>query len=142
MSDLDVTFVDAIPDDITDGRLYVSMHYGTAVHQCQCGCGGEVVTPFTPTDWKLIFDGETVTLHPSISNSTSGCGAHYFIDRNTIRWCRKLKPSEMADRQRRDRLAKTAHFEAPAPTARTGWLPHLATRMKSVLRRLGDMRRR
>jgi Family of unknown function (DUF6527) len=51
-------FVDHIPDVLDPGVLYVSMKYATAAHRCCCGCGLEVVTPFTPTDWKLTFDGE------------------------------------------------------------------------------------
>jgi hypothetical protein len=46
-------FVEAIPDKLEAAVLYVSMAYATAIHQCACGCGREVATPFSPTDWKL-----------------------------------------------------------------------------------------
>lgn len=72
-------FVEHIPEKVEPGILYVSMEYGTAAHSCYCGCGEEVVTPFTPTDWKMIFDGETVSLNPSIGNWTLDCRAHYVI---------------------------------------------------------------
>ena len=49
-------FVQAIPEKLEDGTLYVSMDYATVVHKCCCGCGREVVTPLSPTDWKLTFD--------------------------------------------------------------------------------------
>jgi len=55
-------FVVAIPTNLEDRTLYISIEYSTAVHKCFCGCGNEVVTPLSPTDWKVIFDGETVRL--------------------------------------------------------------------------------
>jgi len=32
-----------------------------------------VVTPLSPTGWSLIFDGETVSLYPSIGNWNFPC---------------------------------------------------------------------
>lgn len=57
-------FVEYIPNELTDGMIYVSMEFATAAHKCCCGCGHEVITPFTPTDWKLIYDGQSITLTP------------------------------------------------------------------------------
>src|SRR5688500_14469326 len=86
------------------------MATGAVVHRCACGCGGEVVTPLTPTDWTLRYDGDTFSLSPSISNSSSGCGAHYFVRESEIRWSRPLTPRQMAERQARDRETKAAYF--------------------------------
>jgi len=61
-------FVEFIPDVLKDGTLCVSMEYATVVHKCCCGCGKEVVTPLSPTDWNLIFNGKTISLDPSIGN--------------------------------------------------------------------------
>jgi hypothetical protein len=80
-------FVEYIPDEISSGIFYVSMQYGTVVHKCCCGCGTEVVTPITPTDWQLIFNGESITLNPSIGNWSLKCQSHYFIRKNEIVWC-------------------------------------------------------
>jgi hypothetical protein len=74
-------FVDLIPDALEDGVLYVSVQYATALHLCCCGCGSEVVTPLSPTDWSLTFDGDTVSLRPSIGNYSFPCRSHYFITR-------------------------------------------------------------
>jgi hypothetical protein len=79
-------FVEFIPDELQDGILYVSVAYATAAHKCCCGCGHEVVTPLTPTDWKLIFDGQTVSLDPSIGNWSFPCQSHYWIRRNGVQW--------------------------------------------------------
>ena len=59
-------FVEFVPDELKERTLYGSIPYKTVVHLCCCGCGREVVTPLSPTDWQLTFDGETVSLHPSI----------------------------------------------------------------------------
>jgi Family of unknown function (DUF6527) len=50
-------FVRAIPKKLSEGTLYVSMEFATAAHSCACGCGREVVTPLSPTDWKITYDG-------------------------------------------------------------------------------------
>jgi Family of unknown function (DUF6527) len=42
---------------------------------CCCGCGEKVVTPLRPTDWKLIFDGKTISLDPSLKTEKK-----HFID--------------------------------------------------------------
>lgn len=81
---LDHRFVEHIPERLEPGILYVSMEYATSAHSCCCGCGEEVVAPFTPTDWKMSFDGETVSLCPSIGNWTLKCRSHYVIDRGKV----------------------------------------------------------
>ena len=76
---LEHRFVDDIPEPFDSGVLYVSIRYATAVHLCCCGCGREVVTPFSPAQWHLTFDGETVSLHPSIGSWNLPCRSHYVI---------------------------------------------------------------
>lgn len=82
-------FVEFVPERIEDGVVYVSIPYATAIHRCACGCGQEVVTPLSPTDWKVIFDGKTVSLDPSIGNWSFDCQSHYFIRGNRVLWCEK-----------------------------------------------------
>jgi hypothetical protein len=77
-------FVELMPPDLQSGILYISMEYATAIHLCVCGCGNRVITPFSPTDWRLIFDGETVSLHPSIGSWSLPCQSHYWIRNNEI----------------------------------------------------------
>ena len=69
---LEHEFVDHIPDDLMDGRLYVSIRFGTVVHLCACGCGEEVVTPLGPSEWKIVFDGVSISLEPSTAREPSG----------------------------------------------------------------------
>ena len=103
--------------------LYISMEYGTAAHSCCCGCGEEVVTPFTPTDWKMIFDGETVSLNPSIGNWTLDCRSHYVIKRGRIIEAGPWTDEQVASERLRDKKAKAKQFgaavvEAPSVTVK------------------------
>lgn len=77
-------FVRSIPKELEPGVLYVSMEYSTAIHACCCGCGNPVVTPFSPTDWQMMFDGEAITLSPSIGNWSFPCRSHYLIMRGRV----------------------------------------------------------
>lgn len=115
ISSISHEFVDAIPDHVQEGVLYVSLEYATAVHSCCCGCGKEVVTPITPTDWKLIFDGESVSLFPSIGNWSFDCRSHYWIERGRVQWAEQWSEAQVHHGRVRDRLVKQYRFgEAPA----------------------------
>lgn len=103
-------FVEQIPGSPEDGFLYVSIEYGTAVHKCCCGCGEEVVTPLSPTDWKLVYDGETVSLSPSIGNWSFKCQAHYWIIRNRVRWARSLSAEQIQEGRHADARRKREYY--------------------------------
>ena len=105
-------FVEYIPTDVKAGTLYISIQYSTAVHKCCCGCGNEVVTPLSPTDWKLIFNGETVSLAPSIGNWSFDCKSHYLIEDSNVRWAPRWSGQEIEDGRARDREAKRRYFES------------------------------
>lgn len=83
-------FVQYIPDQIEERTLYISIEFGTAVHKCVCGCGNEVVTPLSPSDWELIYNGETVSLYPSIGNWGFKCESHYWITKGKVKFAEKL----------------------------------------------------
>jgi hypothetical protein len=99
-------FVECIPDTLEEGVLYVSITHSTAVHRCCCGCGCEVVTPITPIDWKLIFDGETVSLYPSIGSWNLPCRSHYWITHNRIEWAEDWSDWKVAVAEEKDRSLK------------------------------------
>jgi hypothetical protein len=104
-------FVDYIPDEIKNGVVYISILYATAVHKCCCGCGNEVVTPISPTDWQLSFDGQSVSLFPSIGNWSFDCKSHYWIIRNKVRWARRMTLEEIETGRVNDRFRKLEYFE-------------------------------
>jgi len=82
-------FVETIPDLIEESVVYITIHYNTAVHKCMCGCGNEVVTPISPNDWELIYNGNSISLYPSIGNWSFECQSHYWIRRNEVVWAKK-----------------------------------------------------
>jgi len=81
-------FVETAPEDLDDGVVYVSIPYSTALHLCACGCGTEVVTPISPGAWTLIFDGRSVSFHPSIGNWNFPCQSHYWIRHGRVQWAK------------------------------------------------------
>lgn len=111
-------FVRNAPRELEPGVLYFSMEYATAVHSCCCGCGERVVTPFTPTDWAMTFDGESVTLYPSVGNWNQDCRSHYVIKGNRVIECGSWTDAQFDAERRRDKRAKRSYYSAastPAP---------------------------
>lgn len=103
-------FVNQIPEILEDNIIYVSIPFETVIHKCCCGCGREVVTPLSPTDWSLTFDGETITLNPSIGNWNFECKSHYFIKENKVVWARKYTDSEIKENKEFDLGQRTIFY--------------------------------
>ena len=115
-------FVDHIPDKLQEGVLYVSTRFGTVVHLCASGCGKEVVTPLGPSEWKITYDGRTVSLEPSIGNWGLSCRSHYWIEKGKIRWARGFSEGEVEEvrqeaRKRRDRYYRMGVAKLPRDIA-------------------------
>src|SRR4030067_1540530 len=102
--------VEYIPNDLKDGMIYVSMAFATVAHKCCCGCGNEVITPLSPTDWTLIYDGKSISLNPSIGNWNFACQSHYWIKRNRVKWARRLAQEEHNAGRAHDSMAKEGCF--------------------------------
>lgn len=107
---LEHRFVRNVPRELDPGVLYISVDYATAVHSCCCGCGDRVVTPFTPTDWRMTFDGESVSLDPSVGNWNQKCRSHYVIRRNRVLEAGPWSNAQVEAERRRDKKAKAAYF--------------------------------
>lgn len=112
---LDHKFVHAIPETLEDGTVYISIDFATVVHKCCCGCGHEVVTPLSPTDWKITYDGVSVSLSPSVGNWSFPCQSHYWITRNAVRWAAQWTPEQIEAGRAADRRAKEGR-RGPAET--------------------------
>lgn len=104
-------FVESFPDQLEDGKLYVSIDFATVAHRCACGCGHQVITPLSPADWQLTFDGESISLWPSIGNWSFDCQSHYWIKNNKVRWAAKWSPEEISAVRHSDRLAQEEYYE-------------------------------
>ena len=104
-------FVEYIPDNLNDNTIYVSIKFGTVAHKCCCGCGNEVFTPLRPTDWKLIFNGKSISLEPSIGNWSFECKSHYWIRHNDVIWAAQWSQEKIDIARIYDRSAKEQYFE-------------------------------
>jgi hypothetical protein len=122
-SHLEHRFVQYIPEQLAEGVLYISMEYGTAAHSCCCGCGEQVVTPFTPTDWRMTYDGESVSLWPSIGNWMLTCRSHYVIDCGRVLEAGPWSDRQIVAERRRDHAAKARHYGTRESTDAAGTTP-------------------
>ncbi|SNX88443.1 hypothetical protein SAMN06272735_8893 [Streptomyces sp. TLI_55] len=120
VSRLRPAFVETFPASMDPGVLYISISYRTCGHLCCCGCGEEVITPLSPAQWSFTYNGETVSLAPSIGNWALVCRSHYWIREGKIRWSRRYSDAEIADNRERDRrqLDEAIADSAPTPLAR------------------------
>jgi hypothetical protein len=110
MKQLTHKFVEYMPESLDEGVVYVSIPFSLVSHKCCCGCGEEVVTPLSPTDWELIFDGDTVSLYPSIGNWNFKCRSHYWIRRNRVEWAPQWSGEQIKAVRYLDSLAKDRYF--------------------------------
>jgi hypothetical protein len=130
-------FVEEIPRQLEPGKLYISMEFGTAVHLCCCGCCSEVVTPLHPTRWTLLYDGQGVSLHPSIGSWSLPCQSHYFIVNNRVRWAPRWSTEDVEEAQARDRADTVAFFSSETATLDEDSVEiHPAARREGALARL------
>ena len=112
-------FVELVPREPEAGTLYISIPFTTAIHRCCCGCGQEVVTPIAPGGWSLLFDGETVSLDPSVGNWSFACQSHYWIRRNRVEWAPRWSRLQIevarAERLARQRAGGSTEADCPVP---------------------------
>ena len=108
-------FVEYVPAELADGTLYISMEFATVVHLCACGCGYKVVTPLSPAEWQLGFDGETISLTPSIGNWQFPCRSHYWVSSNRVRWAEAWTPAQIEAGRQHDIHAQEQYFAQRSP---------------------------
>jgi hypothetical protein len=109
-------FVDDIPQRLIQNKVYISMNHATAVHLCLCGCREQVVTPFSPNDWKIVFDGNTISFRPSIGNWSFACQSHYWITKNEVKWAGKFTKTEIASIRlidKTERIGERGEMDSP-----------------------------
>lgn len=103
--------VAALPEALRPLTLYVTTDGDVAGHLCACGCGREVVTPLSPTDWSISFGRQGVTLMPSIGNWAFPCRSHYFIENGAIWWAGDMSDRAIARGRVRDKASKQRYYE-------------------------------
>lgn len=83
-------YVTLAPNDMEQGKVYISEEFNTAIHKCLCGCGEKVVMPLAHGDgffrnkgWNIIKEANgTVSFSPSVGNFQSKCNTHYIMTKN------------------------------------------------------------
>lgn len=120
-------FVEHIPEALELHVLYIAIEHDVAVHSCFCGCGLEVVTPLSPAQWSLNYDGRTVSLSPSIGNWSFPCKSHYWIRRGRVEWSTRFSDAKIDAVKAKDKAdlarlvqTKPAPLEQPTPIDSTG----------------------
>jgi hypothetical protein len=103
-------FVDTVPPAREEGKLYISIKYRTAIHSCFCGCGMKVVTPIRATGWRFTYDGDTVTLYPSIGNWSFRCRSHYWIEKSRAIPAGDMPQARIEAGRQHDSAFKDAYF--------------------------------
>jgi hypothetical protein len=117
---LEHSFVDEIPDQLEGGILYAALNHRTTIHLCCCGCKNEVVLPLNPVEWKLTFDGESVSMNPSVGNWHFPCRSHYWIRNGRIQWAAQWTDEQIENSMAREQrmldnqLRQTTVTQAPA----------------------------
>jgi len=112
---LEPAFVDFIPSDLEPGTLYVSLTYRTTIHLCASGCGNKVVLPLSPAEWQFTFDGQSISMSPSVGNWEYPCKAHYWIRKGRVEWAGPWSHERIEAGRARDELELDAYFVERAP---------------------------
>ena len=120
-------FVETIPEQLEARVLYVSMEFRTTMHLCCCGCGVSVVLPLRPTAWRMTFDGDSVTMAPSVGNWSFPCRSHYLIREGRVVWARDWSTDRIEANRRATLVERRTVAETTDPTggehaSEAGWL--------------------
>lgn len=129
-------FVEYMPSQPVEGILYVSTRFKTVVHLCACGCGAKIATPVSPANWQVRWDGESISLKPSIGAWGLPCRSHYWIESNQVQWSTQWTDEQIERGRTRDDHERQAHFDGRAaakalsagpsePSSHRGWLRRL-----------------
>lgn len=103
-------FTPTLPPELAAGVLYVSHECSTMIHLCCCGCGLRVVTPLSPVAWSYEYNGETISVTPSVGNWSQPCQSHYWITRGRVRWAPQWTRKQIERGRDRDGKAREKFY--------------------------------
>lgn len=124
---LEPEFVEMMPAELQSGVIYVSIPYSLTAHLCACGCSEKVVLPLHPQQWRLTYDGKSISMSPSVGNIGVPCQSHYWIRNGRIDWSTTITAKQAERGFARDR-ADLARHDEPSPSQRRALLSRLRTR--------------
>lgn len=111
-------FVQSFPSPMENGVLYISVQYKSMGHLCCCGCGKKVITPLSPTGWRMTFDGKSVSIAPSIGSWNLDCRSHYWIVSNQVEWAGSFSDEMIEEVFARDRDDKRRYYSEQVTSGR------------------------
>ena len=124
-------FVEYMPTNLEENTLYISIEYDIAKHKCACGCGDEIVTTLSPARWQLTYDGETVSLTPSIGNWNHECKSHYFIKKDKVIWAGDFSKKQIENVVNNDKEVLEKHIQKQK---KHGFVKTFIERIKNLFR--------
>ena len=74
-----IEWVEDMPERMEAATLYISVKHRLTEHLCACGCGTEVSLHLGRSEWRLIYDGDSISVWPSVGNWRLLCNRHYVI---------------------------------------------------------------
>lgn len=100
-------YVDQIPLQLDEGKIYICEDFKLTAHLCCCGCKEEVYLKLGPAKWNLTknVDG-SITMFPSVGNWKYKCQSHYWITNNQVIEAAMMSNSEIQEvifKDRKDR---------------------------------------
>ncbi|WP_435260581.1 DUF6527 family protein, partial [Streptomyces sp. 1222.5] len=107
----DVPFIDVgLGVDETDGRLGGLLRVTTSLPGRREQARRRIPIPAPERDdygrniqtadlakWAFAYDGEKISLTPSIGNWSLSCRSHYWIRKGAVQWSRRYSPVEVAE---------------------------------------------
>jgi len=107
----ELIWVEDMPEVIEEGMVYISIKHRLTEHLCACGCGAEVSLPLGRSEWSIEYNGDTVSIRPSIGNWRLPCKSHYIIQEGMTRWCKQWSKEEVLAGRAKDRQEKKLDIE-------------------------------
>src|SRR3546814_17897930 len=102
-----------MPPRLEEGVLYVSLEHTVIMHLCASGCGNEVALPLSPTYWRLTYDGQSLSVRPSIGSWSLPCRSHYFIDDRWLVWAVVCTDTQITPRRAMARYRMSTKHTPP-----------------------------
>lgn len=125
-------FVEFIPEALAANTLYISMRYRTTSHLCMCGCGSKIVLPIRPERWQLYFDGDSISMTPSVGNWELPCQSHYWITNGCVEWSYKMSDNEIKH-VKSDQKKRIDNYYTSRPT-QPSFVARLAMQLKKIIK--------
>ena len=116
-------WVEDMPETMGPGKLYISVKHRLTEHVCACGCGEEVSLPLGRSEWRLVYDGDSISILPSVGNWRLPCKSHYVIKENRTIWCTRWTEKQILEGRNRDRAERLA--DIGRKNRRESWLGRL-----------------